>query len=138
MSTTEYMISLLEQMLIIVRRHQLSNNDILLCNCIDSALQNSEIETLSTDYMVRFRNELEKINIFYEKQNKQIKDLNTFLQQQQKRADANEELESVVQISAAVAYARKGEAMDEILEERLSMLKDSDDDLQRRLDALKE
>jgi len=137
MSTYQEMISLLKQMLIIVSKHQLSSNDILLCNRIDNTLKRSKIETLSNDSMDKFRDELGRINCFYQKQEKKIKDLNTFLQQQQKRADANDKLESIVQISAAVAYAGKGEAMDKILEERLYMLKDSDNDLQHRLNALK-
>lgn len=137
MSPEDMMILLLKQMLTIVRKHQLTDNHILLCNCIDGELERSKIETLSNDSMEKFRNELHEINSFYEKQKKRIKDLKTSLQQQQKRADANEKLESVVQISAAVAYARRGEAVDEMLEERLAKLKDSDEDLQRRLDALK-
>jgi len=138
MLTQDMMIFLLKQMLTIVSKHQLTDNHILLCDCIDEALERSKIETLSNDSMEKFRNELHEINSFHEKQEKQIKALKTSLQQQQKRADADEELESVVQISAAVAYASRGKAVDEMLEERLAKLKDSDEDLQRRLDALKD
>ncbi len=138
------MVSLLQRMLIIIRSYDgLTDSEEQLCGLVSLALEKSTKEQLTEDVLVRFKLGLSEIHKRRSQdsrsQDTRIADLKRFLDEQQEREYRRLSLESTVQIAAAVHEAQKGTAMDEHLAERLEELhRFTDEDLQRRLDALKQ